>query len=172
MPGRSRLVAVLSVVVLGCALIAYAAFRGRSPRSRVTTWAEANQLDEPTRTAPVEPTQLPPTGGVDRADVSSRNRDDVQAVADTLSDSVVQQVMTANYRRFVPCIMAERRRNRGIQDVEMEIVVVPSGEVRALRVNGQRGGPFSACMLDRMQAFSFPAFNGRETRARWSFSLR
>jgi hypothetical protein len=99
-------------------------------------------------------------------DVSQGGGDDI------LSDATVQQVMMRNYKKLVPCIMQERRKNAGLSDVDLEFVVVGSGAVRAVRVNGQQGGPFAGCILSRMQSFGFPSFNGRKTLASWSMSMR
>jgi serine/threonine-protein kinase len=89
-----------------------------------------------------------------------------------LSDAAIQKVMMSRYRSLVPCIMEERRRNAGLSDVDLEFVVLGSGKVQAVRVNGQAKGPFSSCLLGKMQAFDFPSFNGRKTIASWSMSMR
>jgi hypothetical protein len=99
-------------------------------------------------------------------DVSQGGGDDI------LSDGQVQQTMMANYRKLIPCLMTERRHNPGLTDVDMDLVIVGSGKVKAVRVNGQSGSSFSSCILSRMQSFNFPSFNGRKTLASWSFSAR
>jgi hypothetical protein len=91
---------------------------------------------------------------------------------DILSDSVVQNVMMQNYRKLVPCIMAERKHNAGMSDVDLEFVIVGSGKVSAVKANGQRAGAFPSCILGRMQSFNFPSFNGKKTLASWSLSMR
>jgi hypothetical protein len=75
--------------------------------------------------------------------------------------------MRANYRRLVPCIMG-----KGVSTVEVDFVVVPTGGVRAVRVNGQGKGPLPMCILRQMQGFGFPAYKGKQTIANWSMSLR
>jgi hypothetical protein len=77
-----------------------------------------------------------------------------------------------NYRKLIPCIMQERHRNSALNDIDVEFVVLGSGKVSAVRVNGQRSGPFPGCVLDRMQSFGFPSFNGKKTVASWSLSMR
>jgi eukaryotic-like serine/threonine-protein kinase len=89
-----------------------------------------------------------------------------------LGDNVIQKVMMANYRKLVPCIMEEKRRSPGLSDVDFEFVVLGSGKVSAVKVNGQRNGPFPGCVLGRMQSFDFPKYNGSKTIASWSMSLR
>jgi serine/threonine protein kinase len=91
---------------------------------------------------------------------------------DILGDNVVQNVMMQNYRKLVPCIMAERRHNAGLSDIDLEFVIVGSGKVTAVKANGQRSGAFPSCILGRMQSFNFPSFNGKKTLASWSLSMR
>ena len=91
--------------------------------------------------------------------------------ASTLN-SMIQQVMMGNYRKLIPCVMQERHRNPGLTDIDVEFVVLGSGKVSAVRVNGQRNGTFPACVLGRMQGFGFPSYNGKKTIASWSLSMR
>lgn len=99
-------------------------------------------------------------------DVSQGGGDEV------LSDGVIQNVMMGNFRKLVPCVMEEKRRSPGLNDVEIEFVVLGSGKVSAVRINGQKQGAFPGCVLGRMQGFGFPKYNGRKTVASWSMSLR
>jgi hypothetical protein len=89
-----------------------------------------------------------------------------------LSDAKVQQVMMGNYRKLIPCVMQEKHHNAGLTDIEVEFVVLGTGKVSAVRVNGQHNGPFPACVLARMQTFGFPSYAGKKTVASWSLSLR
>jgi eukaryotic-like serine/threonine-protein kinase len=91
---------------------------------------------------------------------------------ETLDDNVIQKVMMGNYRSLVPCIMQEKHHNSGLSDVSIDFVVRGTGKVSAVKVNGQRGGAFPACVLGRMQSFNFPHFNGSKTIASWSMSMR
>ena len=91
---------------------------------------------------------------------------------ETLDDNVIQKVMLGNYRSLVPCIMQERHRSPGLSDINVDFVVRGTGKVSAVKVNGQRGGPFPSCVLSRMQGFGFPKFNGSKTIASWSMSMR
>jgi len=91
---------------------------------------------------------------------------------ETLDDDVIQRVMMGNYRSLVPCIMAEKHKEPGLSEIALDFVVRGTGKVSAVKVNGQRGGPFASCLLGRMQNFGFPKFNGNKTIASWSMSMR
>ena len=85
-----------------------------------------------------------------------------------LNDDTIQRVMMGNYRKLVPCIMAAK----GIPSIELEFVIRGSGEVSAVKVNGERSGALPSCVLGRMKSFGFPKFDGSKTIASWSMSLR
>jgi hypothetical protein len=89
-----------------------------------------------------------------------------------LSDGVIQKVMMTHYRKLVPCLMEERRRSPSMAEMDLEFVVLGSGKVSAVKVNGQQKGTFPSCVLARMQSFGFPSYNGRRTIASWSMALR
>lgn len=91
---------------------------------------------------------------------------------EVLSEGEVQQVMMGNYRRLIPCIMEERRRSPGTTDFDMDFVVLGSGKVSKVKVNGQQNGPLPSCLLGRMQSFGFRKFNGAKSVASWSMSVR
>ena len=71
---------------------------------------------------------------------------------ETLDDGVIEETMMHHYRGLVPCLMAERKHNPGMTEM-----------------NGQKGG-FASCVLSRMPMF--PKFNGSKTIASWSMSMR
>ena len=54
----------------------------------------------------------------------------------------------------------------------MEFVVRGSGQVAAVRVNGQTNSSFANCMYGKMQTVSFPKFNGSKTVASFSLAFR
>jgi hypothetical protein len=119
------------------------------------------------------PAHRPPSGGKDDFNTATSLGDVTQGGGDeVLSDAKVQQVMMGNYRKLIPCIMQERRHNSALNDIDVEFVVLGSGKVSAVRVNGQRNGTFPACVLGRMQSFGFPSYNGKKTVASWSLSMR
>lgn len=95
-------------------------------------------------------------------DVSKGGGDDV------LNDDVIQRVMMGNYRKLVPCIMGAK----GVSAIDLEFVIRGSGEVSAVKVNGERNGALPSCVLGRMKSFGFPKFDGSKTVASWSMSLR
>ena len=85
----------------------------------------------------------------------------------TLDDDQIQNTMMANYRKLIPCIV----HTPGLSNIALEFAVRGNGKVSAVKVNGQRTGALPACMLGRMQSFSFPKFNGSKTIASWSMSM-
>lgn len=108
-----------------------------------------------------------PFGGVtNMGDVSQGASEEI------LSDNVIQGVMMGNYRKLVPCIMDERRRNPGLGEMDLEFLVTGSGKVTAVKVNGQQKGAFPSCVLGRMASFPFPKYNGSRTIASWSMAMR
>jgi len=84
----------------------------------------------------------------------------------TLDDDQIQNVMMANYRKLIPCIV-----HAGVGNIALDFAVRGNGKVSAVKVNGQTKGALPACMLQRMQAFNFPKFNGAKTIASWSMSM-
>jgi len=84
----------------------------------------------------------------------------------TLDDDQIQNVMMANYRKLIPCIV-----HAGVGNIALDFAVRGNGKVSAVKVNGQTKGALPACMLQRMQAFNFPKFNGSKTIASWSMSM-
>jgi len=86
---------------------------------------------------------------------------------ETLDDGQIQDVMAANYRKLVPCIMQAH-----VPEMAIDFGVRGTGKVSAVKVNGQRSGAFPACVLGRMQSFNFPKFNGSKTVASWSMAIR
>lgn len=90
---------------------------------------------------------------------------------ETLDAGVIQKVMVGHFRSLVPCVSAERRRNPGLSNIALDFVILGSGKVSAVKVNGQRQGGLPACIQGKMQSFGFPRFNGSKTVASWSFRM-
>ena len=114
-------------------------------------------------------------GGANDEFNNDMNMGDVTAAGggdETLDDNVIQRVMMGNYKSLIPCLMAEKHKNPGLADMNIDFVVRGSGKVSAVKVNGQRGGDFPKCVLGRMQSFNFPKFHGSKTIASWSMSVR
>jgi serine/threonine-protein kinase len=91
---------------------------------------------------------------------------------ETLDQAVVQRVMTQNFRVLVGCISEERRRNPGLHSVDMDFIIKGTGNVSAVKVNGQTGSPLAGCMYGKMQSIVFPKFNGTKTHASFSLALK
>jgi serine/threonine-protein kinase len=91
---------------------------------------------------------------------------------ETLDQSVVQRVMTQNFKVLVGCISEERRRNPSLRNVDMDFIIKGTGNVSAVKVNGQTGTPIAGCMYGKMQSVAFPKFNGSKTHASFSLALK
>ena len=91
---------------------------------------------------------------------------------ETLDQSVVQRVMSQNFKVLVGCIQEERRRNSSLHAVDMDFIIKGSGTVSAVKVNGQTGSPLAGCMYGKMQTVAFPKFNGAKTHASFSLALK
>ena len=90
----------------------------------------------------------------------------------TLDQAVVQRVMTQNFKVLVGCIAEERRRNSSLHNVDMDFIIKGTGQVSAVKVNGQTSSPLSSCMYGKMQSVAFPKFNGNKTHASFSLALK
>ncbi len=91
---------------------------------------------------------------------------------ETLDQSVVQRVMTQNFKVLLGCIAEERRRNSGLSTVDMDFIIKGTGNVSAVKVNGQTGSPLAGCMYGKMQTVAFPKFNGAKTHASFTLNLK
>jgi serine/threonine-protein kinase len=91
---------------------------------------------------------------------------------ETLDQQVVQRVMTQNFRVLVGCIGEERHRNPGLHNIDMDFIIKGTGNVSAVKVNGQTGSPLAGCMYGKMQSIVFPKFNGSKTHASFSLALK
>jgi hypothetical protein len=91
---------------------------------------------------------------------------------ETLDQAVVQRVMTQNFKVLVGCIAEERRRNSSLHAVDMDFIIKGTGQVSAVKVNGQTSSPLSSCMYGKMQSVAFPKFNGAKTHASFSLALK
>ncbi len=91
---------------------------------------------------------------------------------ETLDQSVVQRVMSQNFRVLVGCIQEERRRAPGLHEIDMDFIIRGTGQVSAVKVNGDPQSALSSCMYGKMQAVSFPKFNGSKTHASFTLALK
>ena len=62
---------------------------------------------------------------------------------ETLDQAVVQRVMTQNFSVLVGCIAEERRRNSSLHAVDMDFIIKGTGQVSAVKVNGQTSSPMA-----------------------------
>ena len=54
----------------------------------------------------------------------------------------------------------------------MDFIIKGTGNVSAVKVNGQTGSPLAGCMYGKMQSIVFPKFNGSKTHASFSLALK
>ncbi len=91
---------------------------------------------------------------------------------ETLDQSVVQRVMSTNFRVLVGCIQEERRRSPSLHEIDMDFIIRGTGQVSAVKVNGDPQSALSTCMFGKMQSVAFPKFNGSKTHASFSLALK
>jgi len=91
---------------------------------------------------------------------------------ETLDQSVVQRVMTQNFKVLLGCIGEERKRNASLKNIEMDFIIKGTGAVGGVKVNGATGTPLANCMYAKMQSVAFPKFNGSKTHASFSLNLK
>ncbi len=108
----------------------------------------------------------------DNVDVTNLGDASEEGGDEVLSQSVVQQVMATHFGVLKGCVLEERRRNPGLHTVDMDFVIRGTGQVSAVKVNGQSQGPAASCMLAKLQTLSFPRFNGARTNASFSMNLK
>jgi eukaryotic-like serine/threonine-protein kinase len=91
---------------------------------------------------------------------------------ETLGQDVVQRVMSSNFGVLKGCVLEEKRRNPGLHNVDMDFIIRGTGQVSAVKVNGNTESPVSKCMYAKMQSVAFPKFNGSKTHASFSLALK
>ncbi len=167
----------LGVVVAGLAF--YLVNRENRQEGALASRAEEADIDAFLKNVKVEFNQAPKArvarrsaGGAGKAgddfnsdlvlgDVSKGGGDAV------LDDNTIQRVMMGNYRKLVPCIMEAK-----VSAIDLEFVIRGSGDVSAVKVNGEQKGSLPSCVLGRMKGFPFPKFDGAKTIASWSMAMR
>lgn len=126
------------------------------------------------------PVKHKPRSGVHRGKGGKNQYSDVTNLGDategggdeTLDQSVVQGVMSRNFRVLVGCISEARRHNPSLREVNMDFIIKGSGTVSGVKVNGSTSSPLASCMYGKMQTVSFPKFNGAKTHASFSLALK
>jgi protein kinase-like protein len=87
-----------------------------------------------------------------------------------LDDSQINGVLARHTAQLGRCLSQELSHG-GAHQADIEFIVLGSGKVSAVRVNGQTGTGLATCIRGTMQAMAFPSFNGPRTRASFSMSL-
>lgn len=91
---------------------------------------------------------------------------------ETLSAAQINDVMKQNFRVLGGCLKEEAGRNPSVRKLDMEFQIKGSGNVSAVRVNGESGSVVASCVFAKMQAVTFPRFNGSKTTATFSLGLK
>jgi serine/threonine-protein kinase len=178
------------VLGVGGAITAYYLAKKPETRERIVFREKAGDLENLMKGIDITWKAEPPDQAARRKKIRARRpkgkgvagsgSDDVQYLGDAtkeggdglLSESVVQRVMQTNFRKLVPCVYEELRRNPGMRQINIDFGVRGSGMVSSATVNGQAGGPFVGCILAKMQHIAFPKFDGTLTRASFSMTLK
>jgi hypothetical protein len=79
-------------------------------------------------------------------------------------------VLTRHAGALARCLQAEVGRGGG-KSADIDFIVLGSGKVSQVRVNGQTGSALASCVRGAMQAMTFPSFNGPRTKASFPMSL-
>ena len=87
-----------------------------------------------------------------------------------LSDDQINGVLTRNVGALGRCLQAEAGRG-GSRQADIDFIVLGTGKVSQVRVNGETSTPLAACVRSSMQALQFPSFNGPRTKASFPMSL-
>jgi len=91
---------------------------------------------------------------------------------ETLDEAVVQKVMNANFGLLKGCVLDEKHRNPAMSGVDFDFIIRGTGQVSAVKANGQTASPLAGCIYGKMQAVQFPKFNGVKTHASFSLALK
>ncbi len=87
-----------------------------------------------------------------------------------LDDSQIDGVLGKHVGALGHCLSEEVGRG-GVHKADIDFVVLGSGKVSAVRVNGDSGTALAGCIRGVMQTMQFPTFNGTRTRASFPISL-
>jgi hypothetical protein len=87
-----------------------------------------------------------------------------------LSDDQINAVLTRNVGALGRCLRAEAGRG-GARQADIDFIVLGSGKVSQVRVNGETSSALAACVRASMQGLQFPTFNGPRTKASFPMSL-
>ncbi|MCS6914140.1 MAG: protein kinase [Myxococcota bacterium] len=91
---------------------------------------------------------------------------------ETLTGEQVQAVMSKNFKLLGGCLKEEAQRNPSVRKLDIEFLIKGSGNVSAVKVNGESGSEVASCVFAKMQSVEFPKFNGTKTHAFFSIALK
>jgi hypothetical protein len=87
-----------------------------------------------------------------------------------LDDSQINGVLLRGSGSLGRCLQAEAGRG-GARNADIDFIVLGSGKVSQVRVNGQTGSPLASCVRGAIAQLQFPSFNGPRTKASFPMSL-
>ncbi len=87
-----------------------------------------------------------------------------------LDDSQINGVLVRHSASLGRCLQAEASRG-GARSADIDFIVLGTGKVSQVRVNGQTGTALASCVRAAMAGMSFPTFNGPRTKASFPMSL-
>lgn len=87
-----------------------------------------------------------------------------------LDEGQINGVLSRHGAPLARCLREESARG-GARQADIDFVVLGSGKVSAVRVNGDSGSGLAQCVRGALAAMQFPSFNGPRTRASFSMSL-
>jgi len=87
-----------------------------------------------------------------------------------LSDEQINGVLTRHAGALGRCLAADAARG-GSRQADIDFIVLGTGKVSQVRVNGDSGSALTSCVRGAMQGMQFPTFNGPRTKASFPMSL-
>ncbi len=111
-----------------------------------------------------------PKGGDNFDQALSFDMADDSVGDERLDESQINGVLGRHGAQLARCLREESGRG-GARQAEIDFVVLGSGKVSAVRVNGDSGSGLTQCVRGALAAMQFPTFNGPRTRASFSMSL-
>jgi hypothetical protein len=87
-----------------------------------------------------------------------------------LSDDQINGVLTRHTAKLARCLQAEAARG-GSRQADIDFIVLGTGRVSQVRVNGESGTSLAGCVRGAMSSMQFPTFDGPRTKASFPMSL-
>jgi len=111
----------------------------------------------------------PKAGGDNFDQALSFDMGDDSVGDERLDEGQINAVLGRHAAQLARCLRDESARG-GAHQAEIDFVVLGSGKVSAVRVNGETGSGLTQCVRGALAAMQFPTFNGPRTRASFSMS--